>query len=272
MFTRTTFALVLAALATWGFAQQYTGTFADTANGIAITFQQAADGSLSGSVTSGNGQFPLQGQASQQGAYGAVQSAQGVLGFQAQLSADGQWLQINFYQMGPDGQPTQQGQLMTMQRQGGGAAGGMPGQPTGFPGQQPGQVPGQVSGQVPGQQPTGFPTQQPGQVPGQMGGQQPPFGMAPQQPAVDWNGTFVGNNGTVVLSVGAGQGGFVGYLQDQGQRYQFQAHLDDTTLHGMFNAGGGQYEFWVDRDGQGALLYVGDTTFVLQQVSNQPTP
>jgi hypothetical protein len=40
----------------------------------------------------------------------------------------------------------------------------------------------------------------------------------------------------------------------------------------MFNAGGGQYEFWVDRDGQGALLYVGDTTFVLQQVSNQPTP
>ncbi len=301
MHVRQLAALLLAALAGLGFAQQYTGTFADAASGISIALQQGGDGSLTGALTSSNGQFPLQGQASQQGAYGAIQSRQGVLGFQAQLSPDGQWLQITFFELGPDGQPSQQGQTVALQRQGGAPSGAVPGQlppqapgqfpgqpQTGFPGQQPGQFPGQQPGQLPGQLPpqapgqfpgqpqTGFPGQQPGQVPGQVpgqpGGQQPPFGMTQPQPAADWTGTFVGNAGKVVLSVSGNQGGYVGYLQDEGQRYQFQAHLDEATLHGMFTAGGAQYEFWVDRDGQGAMLYVGDTTFVLQQVSNQPTP
>lgn len=265
MHVRQLAALLLAALAGLGFAQQYTGTFADAASGISIALQQGGDGSLTGALTSSNGQFPLQGQASQQGAYGAIQSRQGVLGFQAQLSPDGQWLQITFFELGPDGQPSQQGQTVALQRQGGAPSGAVPGQ-----------LPPQAPGQFPGQPQTGFPGQQPGQVPGQVpgqpGGQQPPFGMTPPQPAADWTGTFVGNAGKVVLSVSGNQGGYVGYLQDEGQRYQFQAHLDEATLHGMFTAGGAQYEFWADRDGQGAMLYVGDTTFVLQQVSNQPTP
>ena len=107
---------------------------------------------------------------------------------------------------------------------------------------------------------------------------QGPFGTTPAAPGsvpqqqADWNGTFVGNNGAMALSVQGNQGGYVGYLQDQGQRFPFEAHLDDQTLHGEFMANGTPYEFWVERDGPTAMLYVGESSFSLQQTSNQATP
>ncbi len=82
-------------------------------------------------------------------------------------------------------------------------------------------------------------------------------------------GTYVGNNGAFVLSLQSAQGGYVGYIQDQGQRYQFQAHYDDDgSVHGQ----GNQFEFWVYEDGGYTMLDIGDTSYMLQKTSNQPTP
>ncbi|MDT3682749.1 MAG: hypothetical protein ROY82_09810 [Truepera sp.] len=307
-------------------AQQFSGSFADPANGVTINLQQAPDGSLQGVLVGPSGQWPLQGNTQQLFAAGVVQSQQGILGFQGQLSQDGQTLQLAFYQMDANGQPVGQGQALTLRRQAGGnpggAAGGVPGpdgmagwppppagavptntpppqmpggQPSGYPqmpggqqpgypqapiGQQPGypQMPGgQQSGypQMPGGQQPGYPQAPIGQQPGfpqAPGGQQPvyppvypqgPGATAPQAPT-DWNGRFVGNTSGISLMVQGSQGAYTGYLQYQGQQYQFQAHLDEQTLHGAFMAEGYQYEFWADRVGPGAILYVGDSEYELQ--------
>ena len=242
--------LVLTAMSVCA-AQSFSGTFVEPQSGLLIAMSQDQNGALTGTISGPNGQFALQGEASGVYAYGAAASQQGTLGFQAQLSPDGQFMQIAFFQSDRNGQPVQAGPVMTLQRQGGAPMGQMPGQ---MPGQVPGQVPGQMPGQVPGQ----VPGQMPGQVPGQVPGGMPAMG-------VDWNGVFVGDNGNTVLAVQAGQGGYVGYIQLQGQQYQFQAHLDDATLHGFFAAGGGQYEFWADRQGPTVYMYLGDTTYVMQQ-------
>ena len=296
-------------------AQQFSGSFADPANGVTINLQQAPDGSLQGVLVGPSGQWPLQGNTQQLFAAGVVQSQQGILGFQGQLSQDGQTLQLAFYQMDANGQPVGQGQGLTLRRQAGGnpggAAGGVPGpdgmagwppppagavptntpppqmpggQPSGYPqmpgGQQPGypQAPiGQQPGypQAPGGLQPGYPQAPGGQQPGYPqapGGQQPvyppvypqgPGATAPQAPT-DWNGRFVGNASGISLMVQGSQGAYTGYLQYQGQQYQFQAHLDEQTLHGAFMADGYQYEFWADRVGAGAILYVGDTEYELQ--------
>ncbi len=110
---------------------------------------------------------------------------------------------------------------------------------------------------MPAQTPGGFPPQPPG-VPGAMG--------------IDWNGTFVGNAGATVLYVQGSQGAYAGYIQDQGQQFQFQAHLDDLTLHGSFMAGGAEYEFWADRNGGSVMLYLGNTTYLLQQAAAPGMP
>ncbi len=87
----------------------------------------------------------------------------------------------------------------------------------------------------------------------------------PAMPGSDWGGLYSDDTGTVALFVQGAQGAYTGVLQFQGRQFQFEAHLDDLTLHGLFTADGGQYEFWADRDGPMVLLYLGDNTFVLQQ-------
>ncbi len=307
-----TLAVIVAGLLGAVWAQSFSGNFVASGGEMSITFQQGQDGSLTGVITGQTGQYQLQGQASGLGAYGVADSQQGQLGFQAELSGDGQSMQLMFYQAGANNQPTPASPMIVLQRQagmGGGAGampgqmpggvpgqapGGMPGQapggmPGGIPPQMPGQAPGGMPGQIPGQAPGGMPGQMPGQAPGGMPGQMPggmpgqvPGGIpgqvpggtpgmfpptAPTQPVgglPDWNGTFVGNAGATVLVVQAGQGGYSGYIQDQGQQYQFQAHLDEATLHGELMANGAPYEFWADRDGSTVYLYVGDTTYYLE--------
>lgn len=254
-------ALLVGLMAGAVMAQAFSGTFVEPQTGMSITFQEPQAGALSGVLNGPNGQFPLQGETNGTFAFGAVQSQQGPLGFQAQLAPDGQSLQIAFFQADSNGQPVPAGPTLTLQRQGGAMQPGqVPGQ---VPGQMPGQMPGQVPGQMPGQVPGQMPGQMPGQVPGQMPGQAP--GQMPGMATVDWNGVFVGDAGAVVLAVQGSQGNYVGYIQLQGQQYQFQAHLDDLTLHGNFAAGGSQYEFWADRQGPTVYMYLGDTTYVMQQ-------
>ncbi len=267
------------------FGQQFNGSFVDAANGVTINLQRGDGGVLQGVLIGPNGQWQLQGNSQQSFAAGVVQSQQGFLGFQAQLSQDGQVLQVAFYELDANGNAVGQGQQLMLQRQGA-AAGGMPGaampgaampgaQPgASIPGGQPGWPPPPPGAVVSTTPPGQAPVQPAGRTPGAPFGAQPtpPFGGALAAPQADWSGTFSGNDGLVVLSVQAGQGGYVGYLQDQGQRYQFEAHLDDETLHGQFMANGATYEFWVDRQGADAMLSVGDTTFWLTQISNQATP
>jgi hypothetical protein len=245
-------ALLVAGSLQSALAQGFAGTFVSPEAALSVTIQQGADGSLSGTLSSSTGHFGLQGQASGTGAYGVVDSGQGQLGFQAALSVDGSSVTFQFFQMGPNGQPAPAGQPVVLVRSGG--AGPTPG---GLPSQAPGAMPGQAGGGFPGQAGGGFPAQQaPGQVPGQV--------PAHPVPAGDWNGTFVGNAGALVLAVQGAQGAYYGYLQAQGQQFQFEAHLDELTLHGAFVAGGQQYEFWVERDGPYAILWLGPEVYMLE--------
>lgn len=273
------FALCLASAA----AASFSGVFVDQQNGVSISIQEAADGTLSGVVDTANGQFQLQGQVFQQdAAYGMIGNDQGQLGFQAYLSADGSAMQFALYGFDANNQPVPQGELMLARS--GGATGQTPGQfPTQTPVQTPGQFPVQTPGQTPGQFPTQtpvqtpgqFPTQTPGQIPGQFPPQTPGFATPPTSVpnTSGWVGTFVGDAGSLVLSVSGSQGQLSGYVQSQGQRYPFQAHIDDPDiLHGQFQAGGTTYEFWAQRQGTDVMLEIGQTTYVMQQTSAQPTP
>lgn len=286
---RTVYLAMIAVMALMGVsaAQQagFDGTFSDPQQGLSVSFQVGANGALQGMVVGPNGQFPLQGESGPGYAYGVVQSSQGPLGFQAQLSADGGSLQIAFYTMDANNQPVPQGQAV-LQRVGGGQAGGFPAMP--------GQVPGGANPLAP-QQPGGanpLAPQQPGAAnplapqPPALGNplapQQPGAGnpFAPQQPGaqpvqagVDWNGTFVGDAGSLVLSVQLLQpGSYGGYIQSQGQRYPIDAHVDDQTLHGYFQVNGQQYEFFADRNAGTVMLSIGQATYVMQQTSAQATP
>lgn len=277
--------LVMVTAFTWlGMATAQTasfdGTFADQQNGVSILFQVGANGALQGTLSGPNGQFPLQGEFGQGYAYGVVQSTQGPLGFQAQLSADGNSMQIAFFTMDANNQATQQGQ-MVLQRMAGGVGQPPLGQPQNPLGGQPqnplgGQPQNPLGGQP--QNPLGGQPQNPlGGQPQNPFGQQPPGGNpfgAPVTPSgVDWNGTFTGDAGAFVLSVQGAQGQYVGYLLVQGQRYPFEAHVDDpATLHGAFQAGGQQYEFFADRNGPSVMLSIGQTTYLLEQTSAQATP
>ncbi|MFA5595024.1 MAG: hypothetical protein WDA15_07090, partial [Trueperaceae bacterium] len=139
-------ALLALLVASAALAQAFNGSFQEPQTGMVISFNEAQPGALTGMLNGPNGQFPLQGETNGTFAYGVVNSQQGPLGFQAQVSPDGQYLQIAFFQVGADGQPVQAGQTLTLQRQGG----MLPGQ---APGQVPAQVPGQMPGQMPGQVP-----------------------------------------------------------------------------------------------------------------------
>lgn len=238
-------------------AQSFSGTFVATEGEMSVTIQQGQNGSLTGTITGPTGQYPLEGQANGSGAYGTASSVQGPLGFQAELGADGQTLQMTFYQTDANNQPIPVSPVIVLLRQGGigSIAGVMPPQPPTVPGLTP---------------PTFIPPQPPESAPLSM---VPPATPNPLFGAQsDWNGTFVGNAGNTALVIQGGQGAYSGYIHDQGQQYQFQAHLDDATLHGELMAGGSPYEFWADRDGSTVYLYVGSDTYVLEPAGTPGAP
>ncbi len=253
------------------FATHFTGTFVDQQNGVSLTWQHNQDGTLQGQLTGPSGNFEMQGQGNEQGAYGTAQSTQGMLGFQAQLSQDNQTLQIAFFQADQNNQPQQVGMLV-LQR----SAAGMPGagqtgigQPGGFPttpGQQPGgfpTTPGQQPGgfpTTPGQQPGGFPTtpgQQPGGFPTTPGqqpggfpttpGQQPGgFPATPNQPGGGQTGLGQGGLGGQQPGMATGDwngawagnaGQLVMVVQPSGQQGQYT---------GYFQAGGQRYQLMAE--------------------------
>lgn len=289
------------------FATHFTGTYVDQQNGVTILIQQSQDGQLQGSLSGPNGNFQLQGQGNQDGAAGVVMSTQGQLGFQARLSPDGQVLEMDMYQMGPDNQPVMVGSLR-MQRSASTAGPSMGGQPAfgGAPQMPPGGMPAQPGAGMPGM---GFPgvtapgTTQPGMAqPGVPGATQPGMtqpgmgqpgmgqpgmgqpgmgqpGMPPQTvPGTQamgggWYGAFVGNGGQLVMSVQpTGQGTYAGFFEVQGQRYPLQARGDAQYLEGYYTVNGGQYEFYAERyEGYVYLIETIDGTEYLLEPMNFST-
>lgn len=235
------FVLTLAAVA---LAADFSGTFTDAQTGVSLSLRQNPDGTLQGTFSGSGGQFALQGQASDNGAYGAISTTQGPVGFQAQLSPDGQTLQLALYAVGPNGQPTPQGAQLVLRRT------STP--PTGPAGTGVAPPPG---GAFPPQPPTNPPSTSP---------------FEQSAVGVQWNGTFVGDGGQFVMVVQTAPGGYEGYLEVAGQRYPFQAHLDDLTLHGGFQVNGAAYEFWADRDQGMVYLLIGDTEYLLEPVNAAP--
>ena len=108
------------------FAHHFTGAY-QTQQGLSISIQHSSNGQMQGTVTAQGVQVQLQGQGSQQGAYGTLSSQQGVFGFQAQLSPDGQMLQMMIFPMNQQGQPDQaNAQQIIANRVGQGGFGSMP--------------------------------------------------------------------------------------------------------------------------------------------------
>lgn len=266
-------------------ATHFTGTYVDQQNGVTLVLQMQQDGTIRGTLTGPSGNFELQGQGNEQGAFGTAQSTQGTLGFQAQLSQDDRTLQITFFQADQNNQPVQVGGLV-LQRSG---AAGQPGvgQPgMGQPGMgQPGQMPGmtqpgaaqpglpQPPGLPGGAQPT-FPTApqpgMPGTQPGMPGAAQPTFPTAPTAlPTPAQPGTPVtGAGGGLGGGVGAGQpavpqasdwnGAYVGnagqlvmFIQPAGQPGSYMGYFEVSGQQHQFQASGGPEAI------EGAYLYNG---------------
>jgi len=282
-------------------ATHFTGTYVDQQNGITLVLQMQQDGTIQGTLTGPSGDFQLQGQGNEQGAYGTAQSTQGALGFQAQLSQDGQTLQMSFYQADQNNQPVQVGGLV-LQRS------GAPGQPgMGQPGMgQPGQVPGTAQPGTPGMtqpgvpgtaQPT-FPTAPqtgfPGTQPGTPGATQPAFptapaeqpntsqpglgggfgGAQPAMPSGDWGGAYVGNGGQLVMVIQAtGQPGtYTGYFEVSGQRLQLQATGGPEAIEGVYLYNGSQVRFYAENYQGSVYLVDGSdgTEYLLERSNTAP--
>jgi hypothetical protein len=86
-------------------AQNFSGTFQNDQNTGQITLQQTPDGSLQGSFTGANSEMQFRGYVSPQGAYGNLVGQDAHLAFQAQLSPDGNTLQLMIVPYGQNGQP-----------------------------------------------------------------------------------------------------------------------------------------------------------------------
>lgn len=277
-------------------ATHFTGTYVDQQNGVTLVLQMQQDGTIQGTLNGPSGQFQLQGQGNEQGAYGTAQSTQGMLGFQAQLSQDNQTLQIAFFQADQNNQPVQVGGLV-LQRSGTGGQPGM-GQPVQLPGQAPGQMPGVGQPNAPaGAQPAmpgmgqpTFPTQpqtgQPATQPtfptapaAQPGTPQPGLGgglgAGPQVavPAGDWGGAYVGNGGELVMVIqGTGQpGNYGGYFQVSGQQLQLQAAGNGQSIEGVYLYNGQQVPFYAEKyEGYIYLIDGSDGTEYLLEPSTTP--
>jgi len=111
-------ALVVAALAPVAAAQYFTGSFVDPTGGVAVTLQEMGGGYFIGTLQAGGAQYRVEGQAAGYGAYGGIQNAQQGYWFEAQASADGQWLNLVYYASDQSGQLVSVGGS-SLQRQGG---------------------------------------------------------------------------------------------------------------------------------------------------------
>lgn len=294
---------VLALPVAW--AAHFTGTYVDQQAGVTLVLQQQQDGTMQGQLTGPSGQFQLQGQGNEQGAFGTVQSSQGILGFQAQLSQDNMTLQLVFFQADQNNQPVQVG-AFALQRGGGPTQPGI-GQPGQTPGMgQPGMgQPGQAPGMAPppgfpgqpgmtGVPQTGQPTPPPGAIPvqpgmtqpglpgvGQPGAGQPGMGQPGMgqpgmggMPVGGWDGTYVGNAGQLQMVIqSAGQAGtYVGYFVVSGQQFQLQATGGPEFIEGVFIVNGSQVPFYAEVFEGGVYLVDGrdGTEYILEPLNGGP--
>ncbi len=247
------------------FAEHFTGTYQDQQQGITFSIQQGTDGVLQGVFASPAGQFQVQGQGDQHGAYGVIMMQPAVRGFQAQLNEDHSILQLALYEMGADGQPNQATAQRLVLRK----------------------VSDQVAPQVdpPSSPPPGGMTSPGGPVISPPIGLAPPAsGTAPKQNPLspggnplspnpglsqaDWQGTYVGNNGQLVLVIQGQQGQYSGFIEAGSERYPFQAQGSPDLIQGMFQANGATFDFAVERSQNGILqLHTADTSYILEPVS-----
>ena len=216
-------------------ATHFTGTYVDQQNGVTIVLQMAQDGTIQGVLNGPSGQFQLQGQGNEQGAFGTAQSTQGMLGFQAQLSQDNQTLQIAFFQADQNNQPVQVGGIV-LQRSAAAGQGGMGMGQTGM---------GQTGMGQSGMGQTGM-----GQT--GLGGGQTGFGqtgLGQTGTVGDWTGAYVGNAGQLVMYIqGAGQpGSYSGYFDVSGQQFPLQAQGQAEWIEGVFMVNGMQVPFYAER-------------------------
>ena len=222
-------------------AQGFSGTFQND-NGGQLSLQQAADGSVQGMFSGPGGQMQLQGYADPNGAVGILQNQQGQLGFEAQLSPDGNALQMTVYPV-QNGQPDYNNAQQIVFRRAAGMTpvGGVANPLGGMP--QPGSL-----GQ-PGQMPTGqMPT---GQMPNQP---MPPMNTSsqPMPPlngqigqAGNWLGSYQSGPYTIVVQSGSGEN-YSGMLQMGGMQYPFQAYGDQEYLEGSVQMNGSELYFYLE--------------------------
>ncbi len=246
-------------------ATHFTGTYVDQQNGVTIVLEMAQDGTIQGVLNGPSGQFQLQGQGNEQGAFGTAQSTQGMLGFQAQLSQDNQTLQIAFFQADQNNQPVQVGGIV-LQRSAAAGQGGMGMGQTGMGQTGMGQTGmgqtgmGQTGMGQTGMGQTGMGQSGMGQTGmgqtgmGQtgLGGGQTGFGqtgLGQTGTVGDWTGAYVGNAGQLVMYIqGAGQpGSYSGYFDVSGQQFPLQAQGQAEWIEGVFMVNGMQVPFYAER-------------------------
>ena len=253
-------------LASAALAQGFVGTFQETQSGLLITFNEAQQGALTPtgpqrSVPAGRDQRQLR--------FRCGLLAAGAARLQAQLSPDGTFMQSPSSRQAPTARPSA-GPTMTMQRQ---AAGGCP------PSSRArclGRCRVRCLVRRPDRFQVGWRVACPARF--RSGAWASSGSSARSGPGYAWSGSrsdagpssgSAGYAGYAWSSAGSGAGadarhdrrrlerrvcgrqrrsgaggaGFAGqlrgYIQLQGQQYQFQAHLDDLTLHGYFMAGAG---------------------------------
>ena len=280
-----------------GFAHHFTGSY-QTQQGIAINIQHASNGQMQGNLTGAGIQFQLQGQGNQEGAQGVLSSQQGVLGFQAQISPDGQVLQMMIFPMNQQGQADQSNaqQLIAqrvagMQQPGSGGTTNQPFPPnlpgsggqTPFPPAPPAgsgaMVPG---GQFPAQNPAStFPAtpnpsgqfpQLPGSAPGAgpvvPGPQAPdvntPFPQAPVAQA-GWAGSY--SDGQLTLTLQGTAGNYQGSLNVSGQQMTVQAAGDEVFLELQIQTAQGLIPAFLERYEGQVYLFTETQEFVLKPVN-----
>lgn len=254
-------------------ATHFTGTYVDQQNGVTIVLQMAQDGTIQGVLNGPSGQFQLQGQGNEQGAFGTAQSTQGMLGFQAQLSQDNQTLQIAFFQADQNNQPVQVGGIV-LQRSADAGQGGMGMGQTGMG--QTGMGMGQTGMGQSGMGQTGMGQTGMGQSGmGQtgLGGTQTGFGQT-GAPAADWTGAYVGNAGQLVMYIqSTGQPGtYNGYFDVSGQQFPLQAQGQAEWIEGVFMVNGQQVPFYAELN-QGTVWLVDGsdgTEYLLEPMNTGP--
>jgi len=229
-------------------ATHFTGTYVDQQNGVTIVLQMAQDGTIQGVLNGPSGQFQLQGQGNEQGAFGTAQSTQGMLGFQAQLSQDNQTLQIAFFQADQNNQPVQVGGIV-LQRSAAAGQGGM------------------------GMGQTGMGQGQSGMGQAGLGGTQTGFGQTGAV-AGDWTGAYVGNAGqlTMYLQSTGQPGSYNGYFDVSGQQFPLQAQGQAEWIEGVFMVNGQQVPFYAERN-QGTIWLVDGsdgTEYLLEPMNAGP--